>query len=156
MINSIVALPNENEHQLLFHCKYKWLSIILISYGYYIIIRIFYGGSIFRQRAVLFPSFKDSCFLSLTDNIHEDYLYKMLCIPLLQSIDLLTSRKIISTIHLKCTFWTKLLYYLHFFLIITSVPLNFVHSVSSSWKALPSILCLISFWWNNFYPTFRS
>ena len=132
MINSVVALPNENEHQLLFHCKYKWLSIILISYGYYIIIRIFYGGSIFRQRAVLFPSFKDSCFLSLTDNIHEDYLYKMLCIPLLQSIDLLTSRKIISTIHLKCTFWTKLLYYLHFFLIITSVPLNFVHSVFSS------------------------
>ena len=132
MINSVVALPNENEHQLLFHCKYKWLSIILISYGYYIIIRIFYGGSIFRQRAVLFPSFKDSCFLSLTDNIHEDYLYKMLCIPLLQSIDLLTSRKIISTIHLKCTFWTKLLYYLHFFLITTSVPLNFVHSVFSS------------------------
>ena len=44
MINSVVALPKENEHQLLFHCKYKWLSIILINYGYYIIIRIFDGG----------------------------------------------------------------------------------------------------------------
>ena len=43
-INSIVALPKENEHQLLFHCKYKWLSIILINYGYFIIIRIFDGG----------------------------------------------------------------------------------------------------------------
>ena len=79
----------------------------------------------------------------------------MLCMPLLQSINLLTSRKIVSTIHLMHTFWIKLLYYLHFFLIITSLPYNFVHSISSSWKALPSILCLISFWWNNFYPIFR-
>lgn len=132
MINSIVALPKENEHQLLFHCKYKWLSIILINYGYYIIIRIFDGGQIVRQRAVLLPSFKDNCFLSLTDNIHKGYLYKMLCIPLLQSINLLTSRKIGSTIYLMYTFWTKLFYYLHFFLIITFLPYNFVHSVSSS------------------------
>ena len=138
MINSIVALPKENEHQLLFHCNNKniWWGLV-------------------RQQAVLFPSFKDSCFLSFTDNIHKGYLYKMLCIPLLQSINLLTSRKIVSTIHLMHTFWTKLLYYLHFFLIITSLPCNFVHSVSSSWRALPSILCLISFWWNNFYPMFR-
>ena len=56
---------------------------------------------------------------------------KGFCIPLLRSINLLTSRKFVITIHTVHTFWTNLLYSLHFPQIMTPLPYNFVHSVPS-------------------------
>lgn len=138
MINSIVALPKENEQQLLFYCKYKWLSIILINYCYYIIIRIFDGGWMVWQKVVLAPSFKHSCSCSHRQRTQKWALQNISAVHLLQEMNLPAGRKW-STIHTVPTFCMVLLYPLclqhkdHFPL---SLHILFPH---------PQILFLLSF-----------
>lgn len=88
-----MALPKENEQQLFFYYKYKWLSIILINYCYYIKIRICdRDWTAWWWASCPFPSFKYSCFLSEQKHAWRLSSPNTFGIPLLQEINLLMTR----------------------------------------------------------------